>query len=106
MKCAYDGEEIEDIWESGKTYEGVDEHHNPPQFLMENWEGETYYLCRKHHVELHKQIKIILNRIAGTMKFCNSEDWLLKKMNINQIRQARQEVYDYTKRWINNGNTK
>ena len=107
MKCSYDREEIEDIWESGKTYEGMDNHHNPPKFLMKrNWEGKRYLLCRKHHVELHKEIKIILNKIAGTMKFCNSEDWLCKKMTQKQIEQARKEVYDFTERWIKNGNTK
>lgn len=120
MKCAYCGEDGEE-WESGKTYKGLDEHHNPPKFLfvgeMKNaygdiipfgkkeWSGKTYFLCRKHHTELHKEIKKILNKIAGSLKFVNSEDWILKKMTINQINQARQEVYNFTEEWIKNGNT-
>lgn len=105
-KCDYDGEEIITKWESGKTYEGLDEHHNPPKFLcVGEWSGKTYFLCRKHHTELHKEIKKILNKIAGTMKFVNSEDWLLKKMSLNQINMARQEVYNFTEEWIKNGNT-
>ena len=105
--CDYDGDEIIANWEIGKTYWGLDEHHNPPKFLcVGDWNGKTYFLCRKHHVELHKEIKIILNKIAGTMKFCNSEDWLCKKMTLNQIEQAKKEVYDFTEEWIKNGNTK
>lgn len=110
--CSYDGEQIGDKWESGKTYNGLDEHHNPPKFLCQGevpngnyWKGETYFLCRKHHVELHRQIKIILNKIVGTMKFVNSEDWLCKKMNWKQIDEAKEEVYNFTKEWIKNGNT-
>jgi hypothetical protein len=110
--CSYDGEVIIANWESGKTYNGLDEHHNPPKFLCVGevpggnyWKGKTYFLCRKHHVELHREIKIILNRIAETLKFCNSEDWLCQKMTWQQIEQARQEVYDFTERWIKNGNT-
>lgn len=108
--CNYDGEEIESEWNIGETYEGLDEHHNPPEFLFkdskEKWRGKTYFLCRKHHVELHREIKIILNRISGTMKFVNSEDWLCKKMSLKQIEQAREEVYNFTEEWIKNGNSK
>ena len=104
--CAYCGRENSE-WKSGVTYTGLDLHHNPPEFLFRRdgkWEGKKYLLCREHHVELHRMIKLILNRIAGTMKFVNSEEWLCNKMNLNQIRQARKEIYDYTEGWIN-GNT-
>ena len=53
-------------WESGKTYEGIDAHHNPPEFISnffkEEWSGEFYRLCRKCHRDLHNKILIILNK--------------------------------------------
>ena len=111
LKCAYCGRKGEE-WERYKTYEGLDEHHNPPKFLCRGevpngnyWRGEIYLLCRKHHRELHNEILKILNKIAGTFKFINSEHWVLQRMNEEQIEQARQEVYDFTKEWIKNGNT-
>ena len=108
MKCAYvycDKEE--EKWERYKTYKGLDEHHNPPKFLCRGevpngnyWRGKTYFLCRKHHRELHDKILKILNRIAGTLKFVNSEHWALQRMNEEQIERAKKEVYDFTEEWI------
>jgi hypothetical protein len=100
-KCKEDFTET--TYKTGETYKGIDEHHNPPKFLFKKkseWKGKTYFLCRDDHVELHRQIKIILNKIAGTLKFCNSEDWLCKKMCDNQILIARGEVYNFTEEWI------
>jgi len=106
IKCDYCKEDFEEaIWEKGKIYEGIDEHHNPPQFLMkENWKGKMYNLCRKHHRILHNEILKILNRVAGTLKFINSEDWVCKKMTPKKIEEARKEVYDFTEKWISQNN--
>lgn len=104
--CSYCKKSDFEKWEKGKTYVGLDLHHNPPEFLFgfgETWEGKRYYLCRKCHKELHQEIKKILNRVVGTMKFCNSEDWLLKKMSITQMREARIEVWEFTEKWIKRG---
>ena len=105
--CAYCKREGEE-WISGKVYNGLDEHHNPPKFLFKDnleWKGKTYLLCREHHVWLHRKIKLILNRVAGTTKFVNSEEWICNKMTLIQIAIARKEVYDFTEEWINNGAT-
>jgi len=108
MKCAKCSKK-NIAWESGKTYKGLDKHHNPPEFLSnklgEEWSGEFYMLCRDCHVELHREIKQILFKNSNSMKFIDSEDWLMKKMCINQIKEAQKEIYDFTKEWIN-GNTK
>jgi hypothetical protein len=94
-------------WEKGLTYNGIDKHHNPPEFisnfLKEKWSGEIYSLCRNCHVKLHKEIKKILYKNSNSLKFINSEDWLLKKMNVNQIKKAKEEIYFFTKEWIKKG---
>lgn len=84
----------------GITYKGIDEHHNPPQFMLDNWEGEVYYLCREHHRKLHDEIIKIMNRIAETLKFVNSEHWVWVKMNKLKQNECVREVYNFTKRWI------
>ena len=97
-------------WESKKTYEGIDQHHNPPEFLSEflndNWSGEFYNLCRKCHRKLHDEIIIILNKKANAIKFINSEYWILQKMNEKQIQEVKNEIYDFTKKWIKENDTK
>jgi len=97
-------------WVSGETYEGLDCHHNPPQFfadfLKKTWSGIYYNLCRKCHRKLHDEIIIILNKKARTMKFVKSEYWTLMKMNPKQIEEVEQEVYDFTKEWIKINDTK
>lgn len=105
ITCDYCWDAFEDdLWESGKKYTGIDRHHNPPEFITkrlgELWKGEILNLCREHHVQLHREIKIILNRIAGTLKFVNSEHWILQKMNLQQVRSAKEEVYNFTKNWV------
>ena len=93
-------------WERGKTYKGIDKHHNPPTFfskvLKKSWSGEIYNLCRKCHRELHNNIIKILNKKIQTLKFINSEHWILKKMNLKQIKEAEKEIYQFTKEWIKN----
>ena len=76
MKCEKCGRDIESEWKSGVTYEGIDYHHNPPQFLMDNWKGDLLKLCRDCHTGkngLHKQILILMNKKANTLKFNGSE---------------------------------
>jgi len=99
-----------DKWRINITYKGIDIHHNPPEFistfLNEPWSGEFYNLCRDCHIELHREIKNILHKNSNGLKFINSEDWLLKKMTINQIKKARDEIYLFTKKWVgDNDNT-
>jgi hypothetical protein len=93
-----------DKWIVNKTYKGIDRHHNPPEFisnfLKESWSGEFYYLCRDCHVELHREIRRILHKNSNSLKFINSDDWLLKKMTINQIKKAKDEIYLFTKKWV------
>jgi hypothetical protein len=42
MKCYKCKGEFNEKAKKYKTYKGIDVHHNPPQFLMDKWEGETY----------------------------------------------------------------
>ena len=106
MKCEKCGEHNFKEWKSGETYEGLDEHHNPPEFITkalgEEWKGERHLLCRRCHItDLHKHIKRILWRNSSSSKFINSETWLMKKMNLDQLRIAKDEIYKFTKVWIN-----
>lgn len=105
-KCKGDFSHIQ--WKSKETYEGIDLHHNPPEFisdyLKEKWSGEFYNLCRKHHKELHKEILKILNKNSSSLKFINSEYWICKRMSLNEMKQAQKEIYIFTKEWIGGGN--
>lgn len=93
-------------WKRYKTYKGIDQHHNPPEFisvfLEEEWSGEFYNLCRDCHTKLHKEIKKILNKHSNSLKFINSEYWTLKKMTSAQIKEAKEEIYNFTKKWVEN----
>jgi len=104
MKCVKCKEDVTVKWISGETYKGIDEHHNPPEFLSdylkENWSGEKYYICRDCHDKLHKEIRKILNKFAGTLKFVDSDYWILKKMNLLQIQESKKIIYDFTKKWL------
>ncbi|MEX2017261.1 MAG: hypothetical protein WD876_02210 [Candidatus Pacearchaeota archaeon] len=105
MICQKGNHEIESDWKSRETYRGIDRHHNPPEFMFkdtkkEKWTGEMLDICRKHHIELHKEIKKIMYRNSNSLKFINSEDWLMKKMSSEQIVRARKEVYIFTKEWL------
>ena len=110
-ECYKCDKEIDVIWKRGEIYLGIDIHHNPPEFisdfLEEEWSGEYYNLCREHHKELHKEIIKILNEVAKTLKFVNSEYWVCQRMNKGQIREAETKIYLFTKRWVEekDGNT-
>lgn len=109
MICSKGSHEvINSEWKSGETYEGLDRHHNPPEFMFkekEEWFGEMLLLCRKHHVELHREIKKILHKNSNRGTFVNSEFWLMQSMSENQILKAREEVYNFTKEWIKKDDT-
>lgn len=96
-------------WKSGVTYEGIDKHHNPPEFISdffkEEWSGEFYRLCRKCHRDLHDEILIILNKHSTSFKFIKSEHWVMKKMTPKTIRESQKEIYDFTKKWIKENDT-
>jgi len=101
MKCEKCKKDFsEHIWENGKTYKGIDEHHNPPQFLMENWKGKTYNLCRKCHRNLHDLIIDMMNKKANTLKFIKSEYWVMQKLTPKQKKELCEEVYNFTELWI------
>jgi hypothetical protein len=106
MICSKRNHEVIDSeWKSGETYEGLDRHHNPPEFMFkrgeQKWFGEMLSLCRKHHVEIHREIKQILFRHSSLIKFVNSEDWLCKHITDLKFNLARIEIYNFTKRWLN-----
>lgn len=101
-KCKKDFSYIK--WKSKETYKGIDVHHNPPEFISdyfkEKWSGEFYNLCRDCHVKLHHQIKKLLNKKAGTLKFINSEYWVMKRMSPIQIKESKRDIYCFTKDWL------
>jgi len=107
QKC--NGDFSEAIYQKCKTYEGIDEHHNPPEFLSnflkESWSGEFYKLCRKCHRKLHDEIIVILNKKVNSFKLINSEYWILQKMNLKQIKEVKDEIYSFTLEWMKNENT-
>ncbi len=111
MRCDFCKEEFNQKAEQGITYVGIDEHHNPPQFMFEDnekWTGEYYNLCRKNQRQLHDEIIKILNEELGTLKFVNSEHQIWIRMNLIQRKKSRERVYEFTKKWIgdNDKNTK
>lgn len=93
-----------DKWESGKEYLGIDEHHNPPEeisrFLKEQWKGKFYRLCRKCHQNLHKEITIILKKYSNKPNY-NSDYWLMMHSTPLKIKEAQEEIYNFTEKWIN-----
>ena len=89
--------------EKGVTYKGIDEHHNPPQFMFEkdeNWKGKIYNLCRKHHRQLHDEIIKILNMEAKMLKFVKSEYWVWMRINLARRKEIRKKIFGFTERWI------
>jgi len=110
MKCMKCKKEINCVWETKKTYEGIDRHHNPPEeisrFLKEEWNGKIYDLCRKCHKILHKEITKILNKHSPSFKFINSDYYTMLKMNPKQIKESQKEIYVYTKNWVKKDDTK
>ena len=96
MICDKCKEDILSNWEIYKTYNGIDEHHNPPQFMMVEWKGEKYNLCRDCHKELHHLFIVpIMNKIAGTLKTNGSEHWLWMKMCPMKRDECREAVLLY-----------
>lgn len=91
MKCDKCSKEDFKEWESGKTYEGIDRHHNPPEevsrVLNEEWSGEFYNLCRECHKELHKLITGILKKYSS--KDYDSDYWLMKYMTLEKINKQK-----------------
>jgi len=56
MKCEKCERDITEQWENNITYKGEEEHHNPPQFMLDNWRGTLHNLCVDCHDDLHKEI--------------------------------------------------
>jgi len=102
-KCNADFSEVNA--EKYKTYEGIDEHHNPPEFMFEKgekWNGRFIKLCRKCHTELHKEIREIMFKHSNLFKPKNSDHWIwIAVLPINRIK-CREEVKEFTERWLEN----
>ena len=100
MICEKCGEDFSNYkWESGKKYLGIEDHHNPPEFMVEKWDGTWHKLCHKHHRELHDEIIKIINK--GNLKFVKSEYWAWIKILPIDRPKIIKEVMEYTKRWLN-----
>jgi hypothetical protein len=101
--------------EKGITFEGLDEHHNPPRYMFDNrntWNGELYWLCRKHHtgiLGIHKTIilPILLNNMTS-IRFNGSEEYIWRNLIIPSKKEIiKKEVFESSKKWVNdNGDTK
>ena len=120
MKCQKCGKEnIE--WKSGVRYEGLDEHHNPPQYMFkekvfygkyindgienEIWKGEIYILCRECHTGkngLHETIILpYLLKNSNLLKKNNNECWIWRYHIIPKDRiMMREEIFKLTKQWL------
>ncbi len=92
-------------WVSGVTYEGIDEHHNPPTFMMKRWEGEIINLCRRCHKELHDIILKIIFKHSNLFKPNKSEHWTWIKVIPNKRQEYISEVIKSTREWVD-GNSK
>ena len=100
MKCERCGKDLTEQWKKYKTYKGEEEHHNPPKFMMEKWQGTLHDLCVDCHDKLHIEVIKILNKQAGLLKFCNSEYWVWKKMSMAQRLVAMAETIEFTIKYI------
>lgn len=102
MKCFKCNKNNFPEWESGKTYEGLDKHHNPPEeisrFLKEIWKGEFIFLCRNCHKNLHLEITKILKKYSNKPNY-NSDYWLMLNSTTEKIKLAQIEIYNFTKQW-------
>lgn len=92
-------------WQSGEVYEGLDSHHNPPEFisdyLNQEWSGEKFDLCRKCHRELHDEIIKIMHHHSTLLKPKKSEYWTwIAILPINR-KPMIQEIIKFTREWIN-----
>ena len=97
-KCGLVGER----WESGKTYLGIDEHHNPPEFMLKAWKGKLIPLCRDHHKELHKEIIKIMFKHSNLLKTSKGEHWIWLHILPIKRRDCIKEVLNFTSKWIKN----
>jgi hypothetical protein len=87
-------------WISGEKYKGLEEHHNPPKFMVETWVGEIYTLCDECHEKLHQKIIIpFLNEKARTLKFNGSEYWLWRKIIPIDRKDVVEKIFWITKKW-------
>lgn len=90
-------------WVSGETFDGLHEHHNPPQYMLKPWKGELLTLCRKDHESIHRDLILPhLNKIAGTLKPIKSESWIWTRL-LTEIQKDSipNEIFKETKRWLN-----
>jgi hypothetical protein len=111
-------------WISGIKYEGLDIHHNPPEFMFKDcsdsyagthfvlqWTGETYYLCRECHTGktgIHQTIIIpYLFKESGLLRMNKSEHWLWINIPNSKKQKCREDIFILSKKWVeNNGDTK
>lgn len=105
---------INSPWKSGVKFEGLDEHHNPPEFMFnegEKWTGEMLTLCRECHTGkkgIHQKIIIpFLNNFVGNLKANGNEHWLWIKVIPCDRMFCRELCYELTKKWLGekDGNT-
>ena len=87
-------------WEKGKTYLGLDNHHNPPKFMMNQWVGKEYFLCRKHHRELHDKILKIMIKHSTLMKPNKSEYWIWLYTPKENKEKCMKEVFEFTEEYV------
>jgi len=87
--------------EQGITYEGIDYHHNPPEFMVDKWKGELLKLCRKCHKELHIKIREIMFKHSTLFKPNKSDYWTWIKVLPCDREKCVNEVIKYTKELVN-----
>ena len=104
IKCIKCNKKFEkNQFQRGKKYLGIDEHHNPPEFMFEKderWFGEIINLCRKCHVELHELIRNIMFEHSNLFKKNNSDYWIWIKVLPCDRKKCREEIFNFTKEWI------
>lgn len=102
MKCQKCLKEFqEDTWQSGETYNAIDIHHNPPQFMVEQWKGDLINLCRKCHRDLHNKILEIMFSFSNLYKPKKSEQWTWLYIIGSKRKECIDAVTKFTMGWIN-----
>ena len=99
-KCNKDCSDIK--YERNETYNGIDVHHNPPQFMFEKpeWVGELICLCRECHRKLHEEILKIMFKHSNLFKPKKSEHWTWIATIGEDRFKCRDEVYKFTVNWL------
>ncbi len=87
-------------WEKGETYEGIDSHHNPPEFMLDKWKGNMIDLCRKHHREIHDFILDIMFKHSTLFKPLKSEHWMWVNIIPYKREECIEEVIKFTEEWL------